>query len=117
MITVINPSTGATGASYEEADNAAVDAACAAAREAFPGWSDLLVTERAEFLWRYADILEHQRAELIKVLGDEVERARQASEDTSTKDDHPEAKLLNGPQLPGNANDQDEIDRLLASFD
>ncbi|HYD98046.1 MAG TPA: protein phosphatase CheZ [Alphaproteobacteria bacterium] len=28
-----------------------------------------------------------------------------------------EASLLNGPQLPGNAIDQDEIDRLLASFD
>jgi len=28
-----------------------------------------------------------------------------------------DSKLLHGPQLPGNAMDQDEIDRLLASFD
>jgi chemotaxis protein CheZ len=28
-----------------------------------------------------------------------------------------EASLLNGPQLPGNANDQDAIDAILASFD
>jgi chemotaxis protein CheZ len=29
----------------------------------------------------------------------------------------PDKALMNGPQLPGNAIDQDEIDRLLASFD
>lgn len=29
----------------------------------------------------------------------------------------PEADLLNGPQLPGNAMDQSDIDRLLASFE
>lgn len=29
----------------------------------------------------------------------------------------PDTSLLHGPQLPGNAIDQDEIDRLLASFD
>lgn len=31
-------------------------------------------------------------------------------------DDHPEAGLLNGPQLPDAASDQDEIDRLFASM-
>ncbi|WP_207456810.1 protein phosphatase CheZ [Azospirillum sp. SYSU D00513] len=31
--------------------------------------------------------------------------------------DEEEKSLLNGPQMPGNAMDQDEIDRLLASFD
>ncbi|HTW29383.1 MAG TPA: protein phosphatase CheZ [Acetobacteraceae bacterium] len=30
---------------------------------------------------------------------------------------HPEAALLHGPQLPANAMDQSDIDRLLASFD
>ncbi|WP_029008962.1 protein phosphatase CheZ [Azospirillum halopraeferens] len=31
--------------------------------------------------------------------------------------DDPDRHLLHGPQMPGNAIDQDEIDRLLASFD
>jgi chemotaxis protein CheZ len=30
---------------------------------------------------------------------------------------HADAMLMNGPQLPGNATDQSEIDKLLASFD
>lgn len=55
---------------------------------------------------------------LVQVLGEEVERARQnqANEERApvrvTDED-----LLNGPQLPGGACNQDEIDRLLASFD
>lgn len=36
-----------------------------------------------------------------------------AAEEMPTGD----AKLLNGPQLPGNASSQDEIDQLLAAFD
>ncbi len=32
-------------------------------------------------------------------------------------DDKPDADLLNGPQLPGNANSQEDIDAILASFD
>ena len=55
---------------------------------------------------------------LVGVLGEEVQRARvkhveaePASTEVTDED------LLNGPQLPSAANDQDEIDRLLASFD
>lgn len=55
---------------------------------------------------------------LVQVLGEEVERARQnhIGEDKNAHVSE-EEKLLNGPQLPGGACDQDEIDRLLASFD
>jgi chemotaxis protein CheZ len=35
----------------------------------------------------------------------------------SRKPVHPEAELLNGPQLPANAMDQSDIDKLLASFE
>ena len=52
---------------------------------------------------------------LVGILGEEVERVRHSVAPEAATDD--EAALLNGPQLPGNANDQDEIDRLLASFD
>ena len=52
---------------------------------------------------------------LVGILGEEVERVRHSVAPEAATDH--EAALLNGPQLPGNANDQDEIDRLLASFD
>ena len=52
---------------------------------------------------------------LVGILGQEVERVRHSVAPEVATDD--ETALLNGPQLPGNANDQDEIDRLLASFD
>ena len=59
---------------------------------------------------------------LVSVLGEEVVRTRKDSveDDPGTAEDTPAAsdeELLNGPQLPDNAIDQDEIDRLLASFD
>lgn len=56
---------------------------------------------------------------LVTVLGEEVQRARQApaAAEPAAAARPAEEKLLNGPQLPSNAIDQDEIDRLLASFD
>lgn len=55
---------------------------------------------------------------LLEVFGDgtglavpTIPQAQESAGDNS--DDH----LMNGPQLPGNAISQDEIDRLLASFD
>ena len=55
---------------------------------------------------------------LVRILGEEVEKARlnRVGEDDGPVPSDDE-KLLNGPQLPSGANDQDEIDRLLASFD
>ncbi len=55
---------------------------------------------------------------LVEVMGEEVERARQnANPEPAAEAVIDESDLLNGPQLPGGAIDQDEIDRLLASFD
>jgi chemotaxis protein CheZ len=51
---------------------------------------------------------------LIAVLGDEVQKSHKSA---AAADPNDEASLLNGPQLPGNAIDQSEIDKLLASFD
>ena len=51
---------------------------------------------------------------LVKVFGTDVrENAAPAPEKADLTDED----LLNGPQLPATAADQDEIDRLLASFD
>ena len=56
---------------------------------------------------------------LVSALGEEVQRARDHAADDSgdqaaSKNDE---DLLNGPQMPDSAIDQDEIDRLMASFD
>jgi chemotaxis protein CheZ len=62
--------------------------------------------------------IETRIADLARVFGDEV-RARQRDTDKD-KDKAPkamtDADLLNGPQLPGQGNNQDAIDALLASF-
>lgn len=54
---------------------------------------------------------------LVGVLGEEVGRAQATAQPVEESDAKGDEKLLNGPQLPQNAIDQDEIDRLLASFD
>jgi chemotaxis protein CheZ len=55
---------------------------------------------------------------MLNALGREVERVRSQADAAETKAAAENDKdLLNGPQLPGSANDQAEIDRLLASFD
>lgn len=55
---------------------------------------------------------------LIGVLGEEVQRSKAEAECPQQDDGSvADSDLLNGPQLPQDAIDQDEIDRLLASFD
>jgi chemotaxis protein CheZ len=52
-------------------------------------------------------------AALLSALGDEINRG--SSEGATHKLQDPEKALLNGPQLPQNAMDQDTIDRLLSN--
>ncbi|MDF6018497.1 gamma-aminobutyraldehyde dehydrogenase [Streptomyces sp. JH34] len=54
---VVDPATGRTVLRYELAGTDDVDAAVAAAREAFPGWSGLTPGERSEALHRFAAVL------------------------------------------------------------
>ncbi|MFF6938501.1 MULTISPECIES: gamma-aminobutyraldehyde dehydrogenase [unclassified Streptomyces] len=54
---VVDPASGATVLRYELAGTDDVDAAVAAAREAFPGWSGLTPAERSEALHRFAAVL------------------------------------------------------------
>ncbi|MGQ9365316.1 protein phosphatase CheZ [Azospirillum sp. ST 5-10] len=53
---------------------------------------------------------------LLVAFGEEARHAA-APEGAAPAGGDPDSSLLHGPQLPGNAIDQDEIDRLLASFD
>ncbi|WP_406145629.1 gamma-aminobutyraldehyde dehydrogenase [Streptomyces sp. NBC_01012] len=54
---VVDPATGRTVHRYERAGTDDVDAAVAAAREAFPGWSGLTPAERSDALHRFAAVL------------------------------------------------------------
>ena len=62
--------------------------------------------------------IEDRLDRMVEVFGAEVRMARKdaapATKEPKTND---EKALLNGPQLPNEANRQDEIDALLASFD
>lgn len=61
--------------------------------------------------------IEQHLDRLVDVFGDEVCKARSelTEKDGGPADD--DKALLNGPQLPGEANKQEDIDALLASFD
>ncbi|MFB4421620.1 gamma-aminobutyraldehyde dehydrogenase [Streptomyces sp. QL37] len=61
---VVDPATGSTVLRYELAGTDDVDAAVAAAREAFPGWSGLTPGERSEALHRFAAVLDGQADDL-----------------------------------------------------
>ncbi|WP_405665740.1 gamma-aminobutyraldehyde dehydrogenase [Streptomyces sp. NBC_01166] len=61
---VVDPATGSTVLRYELAGTDDVDAAVAAAREAFPGWSGRTPGERSEALHRFAAVLDEQADDL-----------------------------------------------------
>ncbi|MEU5169495.1 gamma-aminobutyraldehyde dehydrogenase [Streptomyces mutomycini] len=61
---VVDPATGSTVLRYELAGTDDVDAAVAAAREAFPGWSGLTPAERSEALHRFAAVLAERAEDL-----------------------------------------------------
>ncbi|KAH7007138.1 aldehyde dehydrogenase [Ilyonectria destructans] len=61
---VINPTSEQTIASVFEADANDVDDAVAAAKAAFPAWSELEAIERGAYLYKLADALERRLAEI-----------------------------------------------------
>ena len=72
-----------------------------------------LTGQRITKVVRVLKTIEERVATLVKVFGDEVAQPAQSAEKAIMTDED----LLNGPQLPSNATDQAEIDRLLAGFD
>ena len=59
--------------------------------------------------------IEEKVMALSQIAGEPI--ARSASDGKSDASDLDDADLLNGPEIPENANSQDEIDALFASFD
>ncbi len=62
------PATGQRQGRVAFAASDEVDAAVAAAKEAYPQWSETPVTKRAAFLFRYRDLLARNRDELATLL-------------------------------------------------
>ena len=71
-----------------------------------------LTGQRITKVVRLLKAIEDRISTLIKVFGEEVNPTTEPGEKQILTD----ADLLNGPQLPENATDQAEIDRLLAEF-
>ena len=65
---VFNPATGEVAAHVVMASSADVDAAVAAARSAFPGWSAMAAVRRARFLFRFKELLEEHHDELAALI-------------------------------------------------
>ncbi len=75
---VVNPATGEAYATAPLSGAADVDAAMAAAAEAFPGWRDTTPAERQKALLKIADAFEERAEELIAAGGGEHGQADRA---------------------------------------
>jgi aldehyde dehydrogenase (NAD+)/betaine-aldehyde dehydrogenase len=69
---VYNPATEEVIATVGGASATQVDAAVAAAREAFPGWAALSGEERSRYIHRFADVLEAAADRLLPSIVNEV---------------------------------------------
>ncbi|MFJ9088272.1 MULTISPECIES: gamma-aminobutyraldehyde dehydrogenase [unclassified Streptomyces] len=64
---VVDPATGEEVYTYELAGTADVDAAVAAARAAFPGWSGATPGERSDAMHRFAGVLDEKAEEFARL--------------------------------------------------
>ncbi len=72
--TKLCPVTGALLWQGNEADAAQVEAACRAARAAFPAWARRPLAERLELLQRFAGLLEQHKTELATAIARETSK-------------------------------------------
>jgi malonate-semialdehyde dehydrogenase (acetylating)/methylmalonate-semialdehyde dehydrogenase len=65
---VFNPATGEQAASVPMANRADMDAALAAASAAFPGWAATPAVKRARVMFRFKELIEQHRAEIVGLI-------------------------------------------------
>jgi malonate-semialdehyde dehydrogenase (acetylating)/methylmalonate-semialdehyde dehydrogenase len=65
---VFNPATGEVTTKVALASTAEVDAAVAAARAAYPAWSQLSALRRSRFLFRFKALIEEHHDELAGLI-------------------------------------------------
>jgi malonate-semialdehyde dehydrogenase (acetylating) / methylmalonate-semialdehyde dehydrogenase len=68
---VFNPAAGEVTAHVAFADSSEIDAAVAAAREAFPAWAATPPLSRARVMFKYKELLEQNRDKLARMIGSE----------------------------------------------
>ena len=72
LLDVTNPATGEVLARVPLSGRADVDAAVAAARDAFPGWRSRSTIERARWLFRFRQVMEAHQDELARSVTREM---------------------------------------------
>ncbi len=73
---IFHPATGEVAGTVDMASPADVDAAVAAAREAFPGWRDTSLVRRTQVLFRFRELVHTHRDELAALISDEHGKVR-----------------------------------------
>ncbi|RFU40406.1 methylmalonate-semialdehyde dehydrogenase (CoA acylating) [Actinomadura logoneensis] len=68
---IYDPAVGAVSGSVDFASSAEVDAAVAAARDAFPGWRDTSLSKRTSILFRFRELVHAHRDELARLISSE----------------------------------------------
>jgi len=71
MLDIYNPATGEVAGKVDVADKKIVDDAVAAAKKAFPSWSATTPSARAKILFRFKNLLEQHRDEIVKLVTQE----------------------------------------------
>lgn len=71
QLDLFNPATGAVIGHVDVADKKTVDQAVAAAKAAFPAWSETTPSQRAKILFRFKALLDQHREELVKLVNQE----------------------------------------------
>jgi chemotaxis protein CheZ len=106
---------GAIAARVDQENGAALNAAVTSIFEAC-NFQDI-TGQRITKVVRTLKHIENKIEALVQVMGEEVQKTRQGDPSAQAEaDPNDESTLLNGPQLPGAAIDQNEIDRLLSGF-
>ncbi len=75
-----NPATGQAIAEVPDASEAQLNEAVAAAREAFPAWSQLPLAGRQAALWAVAQVIEENAQALMALLTKEQGKPRSGAE-------------------------------------
>ncbi|MDA2807772.1 CoA-acylating methylmalonate-semialdehyde dehydrogenase [Nocardiopsis suaedae] len=68
---IYNPATGKVAGTVDFAGRAEVDAAVAAAEDAFPGWRDTPLSKRVAVLFRFRELLKENAGELARLISAE----------------------------------------------
>ncbi|WP_156475883.1 aldehyde dehydrogenase family protein, partial [Pseudoclavibacter helvolus] len=68
---VFNPALGTATSNVALADDAEINAAIAAAKAAFPGWSNTSIAKRQNIIFKFRELLNERKFELARIITSE----------------------------------------------